>query len=240
MTEHGGFARDFKKSIGTEDEVLKKKGEFKPGTISLLFNPTRQKILQHLCAHPCDNLTQISKKMGISLPTTKFHLDKLIASGYIVSRPIGKKQIFFIIDMIDDEIIEILAALNEEMVNKIYSQINEFPGISQKELCEILDISHQGISRYLKKLLEFNLIRELKEGRYTRYFATDLLQNLERKNKKRLRGFKKLILQTLKKEGLKPELIRSTEKELVVTIKLGKDVSTLKLYARPFTSVFIE
>jgi hypothetical protein len=92
----------------------------------------------------------------------------------------------------------------------------------------------------LKKLLEFNLIRELKEGRYTRYFATDLLQNLERKNKKRLRGFKKLILQTLKKEGLKPELIRSTEKELVVTIKLGKDVSTLKLYARPFTSVFIE
>jgi predicted transcriptional regulator len=233
-----GFAREFKKRIGTEDEALLKKAELRPGTISLLFNTTRQMILQHLCARPCDNLTQIAKKVNISLPTAKFHLEKLISSGYVVAKDKGKKQVYFLVDMIDDGIVDILAALNEEMINSIYKKINEMPGISQKELCEIMSITHQGISRYLKKMLGLGLIREFKTGRLVRYFVTDLLIQLEKGNKKRLRGFKKLILQTLKKEGLKPDLIRSTEKELVVTIRLGKDISTLKLYARPFTSIF--
>ncbi|UCH88875.1 MAG: winged helix-turn-helix transcriptional regulator [Thermoplasmata archaeon] len=223
-----------------EDEVLEKKTEMRPDAISLLFNSTRQRILQHLCAHPCDNLTQISRKINISLPTAKFHLDKLGDNGYVISKQLGKKQVFYLVDMVSDDIVEILAVLNEEMVNKIYKKIQEMPGISQKELCETWDISHQGISRYLKKMLDLELIREMKTGRYVRYFTTDLLTRLEKENKARLRGFKKIILHTLKKEGLKPDLIRSTEKELVVTIKLGREVSTLKLHARPFTSIFID
>jgi predicted transcriptional regulator len=233
-----GFAREFKQRIGTEDEVLDKKSEVRTESISLLFNSTRQAILKHLCAHPCDNLTQIAKKTNISLPTAKFHLDKLVDSGYVIAKRNGKKQVYNLVDMVDDEHVEILAALNEDMINSIYKKISDMPGISQKELCEIFDISHQGISRYIKKMVELGLIREFKTGRHVRYFITDLLAELEKSNKKRLRGFKKIILQTLKKEGLKPELIRSTEKELVVTIKLGRDVSTLKLYARPFTSIF--
>lgn len=235
-----GFARDFKKLIGTEDEVLEKKTEIKPGSVSLLFNSTRQKILKHLCEYPCDNLTQIAKKVNISLPTAKFHLDKLVNSGFIVARRNGKKQVFYLVDMIDDDIVEILSVLNEEMINTIYKKVSDMPGISQSEICENLEISHQGISRYIKRMLSLGLIREFRTGRHVRYFETDLLSHLEKMNKKRLRGFKKMILQTLKKEGLKPELVRSTEKELVVTIKLGREVSTLKLYTRPFTSIFFD
>jgi len=238
--EGSGFAREFKKRIGTEDEVLDKKSEIKTEAVSLLFNSTRQQILKHLCAHPCDNLTKIAKKTKISLPTAKFHLDKLVESGYVIARLSGKKKVYTLADMVDDSIVEILAVLNEDMINKIYRQINDMPGISQKELCEFVQLSHQGISRYISKMIKLGLIRDLKTGRNVRYFATDLLNELEKSNKKRLRGFKKIILQTLKKEGLKPELIRSTEKELVVTIKLGREVSTLKLHARPFTSIFID
>ena len=236
--DESGFARDFKKSLGVEDEVLARKAEKEPGAVALLFNSTRQAILKHLCAHPCDNLTQIAKRTKISLPTAKFHLDKLIENGYVVVKRNGKKQVYYLADMVDESIVEILSVLNEEMINVIYRKINEMPGISQKELCEMIDISHQGISRYIKKLILLGLIREFKTGRHVRYFVTDLLTELEKANKKRLRGFEKLILQTLKKEGLKPELVRSTEKELVVQIKLGRDISTLKLYARPFTSIF--
>lgn len=236
--ETDGFAREFKRTVGREDEIEKVQIKDKVPEMSLLINPTRLKILQHLCQQPCDTLTGIAKAVNISLPTAKFHLEKLTDSKILLGRHLQNKMIYFPEDLVKDESLDILALLNEPKTRKAYNLILRNPGIKQKDICIELNVTHQALSRYILKLDQKGLITIFVEGRNRRYFPTELYKTLERLSRARIRYFKERILRKFKSDGLKPHVIRASEKELWIQLNVGFETSTIKLQTNPFQNIF--
>jgi hypothetical protein len=70
-----------------------------------------------------------------------------------------------------------------------------------------------------------------------RYYSTNLISKMSDDYRKRNSRFKKHLLNLLKKDGVNPKVIRSTDKALHVKITTGISKSVLELNTQPFASV---
>lgn len=213
------------------------KGELPEDMKFEFFNKNRQEIFQYLCTHPCSNMTMISKAIGISLHATNWHLRRLLEGGYISKKVMGKKKVFYPIDMIHIEDIPILEILNTEKTKAIYNLILEKNGLSQREICKILSLKHQAVIWYARKLETLKLINSLEDGKFRRYYPTDLLLRKKEDNTKRMKMFKEKLLKKLKKEMLSPTIIRTTKEKIVIRIVRGRSKAVLTLDLNPFITV---
>ena len=188
-----GFAKAFKQDISREEDIAVEKWEVKKGQ-SLLMNPVRREIFRYLCEFPCKHLSGISRDLGITPPTTTWHLKKMIARNLITTKKISGKAIFFPTNMIDEEDIEILSLINDEKVKQILLLVIESPGITQKEVSTNLKIRHQTVLWHTIKLQDVGLISSIEDGIYRRYYPTTLLSELSDSHiKKLLKKLKKMI-----------------------------------------------
>jgi predicted transcriptional regulator len=224
------------KAIITKEEGSSGK-EPQKDTKSEFFNRNRQEIFQYLCSHPCSHMSSISKASGLSLHTTNWHLRRLHEGGYISKRTIGNKTVFYPTDMININDIPILEVLNNEKAKAIYNVILEKSGLSQREICEILGLKHQAVIWYTRKLETLMLITSIEDGKYRRYYPTDLLLHKKDENIKRMKIFKDNILKKFKKEMLSPTILRSTKEKTVVRIARGRSKSVITLNIDPFITV---
>lgn len=119
----------------------------------------------------------------------------------------------------------------------MFSVILEKEGIAQNELCGTLYASPQAVIRYTSRLEKLGLVRSVGNGRYKRYYATNLISELQGSYRKRTKYFREYILGKLKEDALRPQIIRSTDKEILVRITAGKNEVTLELKTSPFTTV---
>lgn len=78
-----------KKLVGREEEIVSRPERKKE---SVLMNQTRQLILQYLCKYPCSRLEALSKDLELSMPTVKWHLEKMIDSNFISLKKLVKLQ----------------------------------------------------------------------------------------------------------------------------------------------------
>jgi predicted transcriptional regulator len=139
--------------------------------------------------------------------------------------------------MLQSETIPIFSLLAKPKIHDIYQKIREWPGISQKELSEELGMSHQSIYTFTKKLEKVDLISLLKDGKFTRYFPTKRINELEKEQRKNLKEFRKWIIKVLKYDGVNPKLLKVTDQELLLQIQVGTKLLTLKLSVNPFKSI---
>jgi DNA-binding transcriptional ArsR family regulator len=205
---------------------------------SLFMNTTRQRIFVYLCQFPCSDLKSISDNIGVAVPAIRWHLNKLIESEMVVSKRVKKNLVFYPIGMIDEPEIELLTFLNNKAgFKQIFQTILDKGGVTQKEICGILNLQHQLVLWYISQIERFKLIRHVKDGKYIRYYPTDALQQYVDKNKKRREVFKKQILTQLKKDGVFPEMIQIEDNKIVVQIAVGRQKQLLTLYTNPYSSM---
>ena len=81
------------------------------------------------------------------------------------------------------------------------------------------------------------LISSLEDGRYKRYYPTNRLIELSDKHQKALRAYRKGILERLTKDGVAPKVLRSTDREMHIEIRGGKERRVLVLHTDPFMTV---
>ena len=62
--------------------------------VSVLMNPNRQKILQYLFRYPCTHLNSIARNFNYSVNNTRWHLRKLMETGYINDHKLGNKKLY--------------------------------------------------------------------------------------------------------------------------------------------------
>jgi predicted transcriptional regulator len=229
-----GVGKAFEKALTTKEEkedIGSRDGKFE------LMNKNRQEIFQYLCLHPCSCTSMISKFLGLSIHTTKWHLRRLVENGFISKMSLGKKKVFYPTDMVAERDIPILEILNTDKAKAIYVIILHRKGLSQAEISEELGLKNQEVIWYTKKLESLGLIKSLEDGKYRRYYPTDLLSRKNDENGTRLKNFRNNIMKRLRREMLSPTVLRSTEDKLVLRIARGGNKAVLTLHINPFVTI---
>lgn len=234
-----GFAKAFKRDIGKEDELAKEQW---PATTysTVLMNDARRKIFLYLCSHPASHLRAIAKRQGMSATTASWHLRKLVSGGFIVKQNITKKSVFYPTGLLDQEEVELFALLSTDGYHEIFSYILAHPGLHQKSLSEAMGVAHQNVMFLVKRLLDIGLVSKLNDGKFRRYYPTDLMSKKADESRVRKKQFRMDALTMLKRDGLRPKLVRRTDNYLLVDISVGANVERIKVETNPYVSVLNE
>jgi predicted transcriptional regulator len=173
------IAKALKRKIGLDESILAKT-EYEIGEQSLLMNSSRRKIFQYICNHPCSHLREIARVTHYSPQTVRWHMRKLTEANLITESVQGKKNIFTPLrNMITTEECKIISLLREEENKNVYLAIEHNSKITQKRLCEILNIYQQRLSLVLRKLILSGLINEDKIGREKAYSVKNKINELK-------------------------------------------------------------
>jgi predicted ArsR family transcriptional regulator len=225
----------FKKEIEGEKEPPKGAEEVIKETLTM--NPRRQEILQYVCRYPCSRLAKISKDLELSMAATKWHLERLVEKTFIIKEDIAGEFVFYPVNMIDEKDVKTLSAINDERANPILRNIMKHSGIKQKDLYENVQLNQRTVIRHATALEKVGLIESIQDGKFKRYYPTKLIDKMEGDYRKRAGRFRKHMLKMLKKDGVSPKVIRTTDRDFHVRITAGEKNSTLELNTQPFISV---
>lgn len=231
----GKLGKGLKKAASLPEEFVEVPE--RKGGVSLLMHETRRKIFQYICQHPCTYLSMISRDLNTSAATASWHLKKLKQNNLIAQKKVGALSIFYPVDMLRNSDIEVLTLLNYEGMREIFSSIAKSPGITQKEIASLLNVSYRTIMMQANKLENNSIIISVKDGKFKRYYPTNLIKDSEASYRKWQRHFKEHILKILKNDCLTPKVVLSTDKEIIIQITPGRKDAVLKLYTSPYLSL---
>ena len=130
---------------------------------------TTERILHFIQENPGCHLRKVKENMDVSMGTAQYHLEKLEKMQRIVSARHGLYKHYFPIGIFHENEREILQVLGQETSREILLFIIEQQAPTQTDIVNKVGISAASVSWYLKRLIECNLIDEIREGRYKRY-----------------------------------------------------------------------
>ena len=131
------------------------------------------KILQFIKQKPACHLRQIKKELKISMGTTQYHLEKLEKDGKITSTKNGLYKYYFPIGIFHESEKNLLQILTQETSRKILMFIIEKQNPTQNQISESIGISTPSVNWHLSRLIDYEVIYEIRDGKYKRYKITD-------------------------------------------------------------------
>ena len=134
---------------------------------------TAERILQFIHNNPGCHLRKIKEMIRISQGTVQYHTDRLEKIGRITSTRSGLYKHYFPIGLFQNNEKEILQILGQETTRQILMFIVEQQTPTQTDIVNSIGISASSVSWHLRRLIEFKLIEEIKEGKYKRYQLQD-------------------------------------------------------------------
>ena len=131
---------------------------------------TTDQMLQFIHENPSCHLRKIRKELGLAMGTVQYHLDKLEKAGRITSHRQGFHKYYFIVGAFEENEKQLLEVLSNETAREILMFIIEqkYPP-SQSEISKHIGISSPSVSLQIKRLQDYKVIDEIKEGRFKRY-----------------------------------------------------------------------
>jgi len=225
----------FKKGIEEDKEAPKGPEERVKETITM--NPRRREILQYLCKYPCTRLSRIAKDLELSIAATKWHLERLAEKDFIVKEVVKGNSVFYPTNMIDETEVQTFAIINHERATPILRRILSNSGINQKDLYDEVQLNQRTVVRHTSELERAGLIESIQDGKFKRYYPTDLIKIMREDYRRRAGKFRKHLLKMLRKDGVSPKVMRYTDNTLHVKITTGEKKSVLELNTQPFASI---
>lgn len=217
------LAKALKRKMGLDEGILIKV-EVKRGESSLLMNPSRRRIFEFICNFPCSHLRALSRAIGFSTQTVKWHLMKLIEGGFISESSDGRKKIYLPLEnVIEPGEYHLFCLLNIDSVRRIYLAIEKQPMKTQRELCKSLGTYQQILSRGLLSLENGGIIAYEKIGREKAYISTGKIRELEEAYDIRSKTFEKALIDALQADSLNPTIESSEENILEIRLDFGGD-----------------
>ncbi|HXX06329.1 MAG TPA: winged helix-turn-helix transcriptional regulator [Candidatus Bathyarchaeia archaeon] len=145
------FSEDFTRMVGEEP------------------NENTEKVLRHIQANPGSHLRMIQKELNMSMGTTQYHLELLEKMGKITSEKDSFQRFYFPVGSFGNVERNILKILNQENARDILLLIIEKKNPTQTDIVNGIKISAGTANWHISKLLELNIIREEREGKFKRY-----------------------------------------------------------------------
>lgn len=132
-----------------------------------------EKILQFIQNNPGCHLRKIKQTIRISQGTVQYHTDRLEKMGRITSTRSGLYRHYFRVGIFQNNEKEILQILRQETTRQILMFIVERQAPTQTDIVNSIGISASSVNWHIRRLIQFRLIEEIKEGKYKRYQLQD-------------------------------------------------------------------
>jgi predicted transcriptional regulator len=132
-----------------------------------------ERMLHFIQNNPGCHLRKIKENMDVSMGTAQYNLEKLEKMQRIVSTRHGLYKHYFPAGIFQENEKEILRVLGQETSREILMFIIEQQAPTQTDIANRVGISAASVSWYLKRLNQYKLIDEIREGRYKRYQLHD-------------------------------------------------------------------
>jgi predicted transcriptional regulator len=130
---------------------------------------TTNQILRFIQENPSCHLRKIKKELDLAMGTVQYHLDKLEKAGRITSQRQGLHKYYFVVGAFEENEKQLLEILSNETAREILMFIVEQKFPSQTEISKHIEISSASVSWQLKRLQDYRIIEEIKEGKFKRY-----------------------------------------------------------------------
>jgi predicted transcriptional regulator len=134
---------------------------------------TAEKILQFVQNNPGCHLRRIREMIHISQGTVQYHTDRLEKTGKITSTRSGLHKHYFPVGIFQNNEKEILQILSQETTRQILMFIVEQQAPTQTDIVNSIGLSASSINWHMRRLIDFRLVKEVKEGKYKRYQLQD-------------------------------------------------------------------
>ena len=134
---------------------------------------TAERILQFVHNNPGCHLRKIREMIQISQGTVQYHTDRLEKIGRITSIRSGLYKHYFPVGVFQNNEKEILQILSQETARQILMFIVEQQAPTQTDIVKSVGISAASVNWHLRRLIDFRLVKEVKEGKYKRYLLQD-------------------------------------------------------------------
>jgi predicted transcriptional regulator len=131
-------------------------------------NATDQ-IHRFIVENPGCHLRKIKKELDLAMGTVQYHLDKLEKAGRITSQRQGLHKYYFVVGAFEENEKQLLEILSNETAREILMFIIEQKNPSQIEISKHIGISSASVSWQIRRLLDYGIISEIKEGKFKRY-----------------------------------------------------------------------
>ena len=141
--------------------------------MSAELGETADRILQFIQNNPGCHLRGIKDMIQISQGTVQYHTDRLEKMGRITCTTSGLYKHYFPVGVFQNNEKEILQILSQETTRQILMYIVEQLSPTQTDIVNSVGISASSVNWHMKRLLEFKLVEEIKEGKYKRYQLHD-------------------------------------------------------------------
>jgi predicted transcriptional regulator len=129
----------------------------------------RDRILRFIRDNPGCHLRKIKDELDVGMGTAQYHLDKLEKAGRITSQKLSLHKYYFLVGVFQENEKHILEVLSNETAREILMFIIEHKHPSQTEISKHIGISSPSTSWQIKRLLDYGIIDEIKEGKFKRY-----------------------------------------------------------------------
>jgi predicted transcriptional regulator len=134
-------------------------------------------------------LRKIKKELNISIGTTQYQLDRLEKMGKIVSLKKPFYRSYYVASIRNYHYKTIMAVLIHERIGEILLYIIESGTPIQYDILKNVGITRPSVMWHLHRLINMNIIEELKHGKFKRY-------QLAGENRERMTGY---ILEIMEK-----------------------------------------
>ena len=130
---------------------------------------TTDQILRFIEENPSCHLRKIKKELDLAMGTVQYHLDRLEKAGRITSQKQGLHKHYFLVGAFEENEKQLLEVLSNETTREILMFIIEQKYPSQSEISKHIAISSPSVSWQIKRLQDYGVIEEIREGKFKRY-----------------------------------------------------------------------
>ena len=140
----------------------------------VLDNRNREKIYRRIQMHPGSTVRDISREEGLNLGTVKYHVNILEATHKITTKHIKKFIRMFRNSSIYDEKEKIIiSALAVPACKSIILSLRDNPGMTNRQISKILEISESGSHQHMKRLLGDKIVMLDSDDGIKKYYVND-------------------------------------------------------------------
>ena len=217
------LAKALRRKMGLDEGILRE-AEVKRGKLSLLMNPSRRRIFEFICSHPCSHLRAISRALGFSTQSTRWHIKKL-KEGRLISESSDKSKKIYrpLKSIFRPGECKIFCLLNKKSTRSTYLAIEKKPKITQSGLCRILETYQQILSIDLLLLGNAGIITYEKIGRRKAYLATKKIREFEKDLDVRSKTYERALIDALQADSLNPRIESSDENILQIRLDIDRE-----------------
>jgi predicted transcriptional regulator len=116
----------------------------------------------------------------------------------------------------------------------ILSLIKSKEGVHQNEIGRKLELNIRTAMKYLSDLETFGLIRSANDGKYKRFYLTEMMDELKEYYKRNSKHFKGYIIKKARQDGLRPKILLSSPELLRLKLDIGTEIRVLTIPMIPF------